>query len=60
METLRCGEVGVGGGGGGGEAGVLLERGGFPYCFISFPSEKHVFITIGFLCLGNIHACCNQ
>ena len=39
---------------------VLLERGGFSNCFISFPSEKHVFITIGFFCLVNIHACCNQ
>ena len=27
--------------------GVLLEKGGFPDCFISFPSEKHVFITTG-------------
>ena len=42
------------------ERGVLLERGGFPNCFISFPSEKHVFITIGLFCLVNIHACCNQ
>ena len=39
---------------------VLLERRGFPNCFISFPSEKHVFITIGFFCLVDIHACCNQ
>ena len=46
------------------ERGVLLERRGFPNCFpncfISFPSEKHVFITIGFFCLVNIHAFCNQ
>ena len=34
------------------ERGVLLERGGFPNCFISFPSEKHVFITIGFFLSG--------
>ena len=40
--------------------GVLLERLGFPNCFISFPSEKHVFITTGFFCLVNIHTCCNQ
>ena len=44
----------------------LVERGGpyrkkeFPNSFISFPSEKHVFITIGFFCLVNIHTCCNQ
>ena len=37
------------------ERGVLLERGVFPNCFISFPSEKHVFITIGFFfCLVNL------
>ena len=30
----------------------LLERGGFANCFISFPSEKHVFITIGFFLSG--------
>ena len=32
--------------------GVLLERGGFPNCFISFPSQKHVFITIGLFLSG--------
>ena len=31
---------------------VLLEREGFPNCFISFRSEKHVFITIGFFLSG--------
>ena len=40
--------------------GVLLESGGFPNCYISFSSEKYVFITIGFFCLVNIHTCCNQ
>ena len=28
---------------------VVLERVGFPNCFISFSSEKHVFIIIGIL-----------
>ena len=42
------------------KAGVLLERGGFPNCFVSFPSEKHLFITIGFFCRVNFSACCNQ
>ena len=27
----------------------LSLKDGFPYCFISFSSEKHVFITIGIL-----------
>ena len=27
----------------------LFMTWGFPNCFISFPSEKHVFITIGIL-----------
>ena len=30
--------------------GVLLERRGFPKCFISFTSEKHVFITKKMYC----------
>ena len=30
----------------------FIERGGFQNCFISFPSEKHVFITIGFFLSG--------
>ena len=31
----------------------LIERGGrVPNCFIIFPSEKHVFITIGILFLS--------
>ena len=31
----------------------LIERGGrVPNCFIIFPSEKHVFITIGFVLSG--------
>ena len=34
------------------ERGGLLEREEFPNCFISFPSEKHVFITIGFVLSG--------
>ena len=34
------------------ERGVLLERGGYPNCFISFPSEKHVLITTGILFLS--------
>ena len=45
----------------------LVERGGaplrkrrFPNCFIRFPSEKQVFIRVGFFCLVNVHACCNQ
>ena len=42
---------------------ILLERGG-PNCFISFPPEKHVFITVGILfflfCLVIIHTCCNH
>ena len=45
---------GVGWGG-----GVLLDR-GFPNCFISFSSEKHVFITIGilfFLFLSGKYSC---
>ena len=42
-----------------------LGKGGFPICFVSFPSEKLFFITAGILffylfCLVNIHACCNQ
>ena len=32
--------------------GVLLKRGRFPYCFISFHSEKHAFITNGFFFSG--------
>ena len=32
--------------------GVLLERGWFPNCLISFHSEKHVFITVGILFLS--------
>ena len=32
--------------------GVFLERGYFPNYFISFPSDKHVFITIGFFLSG--------
>ena len=39
---------------------VLLERGGFPNCFINFHSEKHVSLPLDFFCLVNIHACCNQ
>ena len=27
----------------------LVEREEVPNCFISFPSEKHVFITVGIL-----------
>ena len=34
------------------ESGVLLERGVFPNCFISFSSEKHNFITVGFFLSG--------
>ena len=34
------------------ERGFLLERVGFPNCFISFPSEKHVFIIIRFFSSG--------
>ena len=34
------------------ERGGLLEREAFPNCFIIFPSEKHVFITIGFVLSG--------
>ena len=44
------------------EKGGSLRKGEGPKCFISFSSEKHVFITIGilfFFCLVNIHACCN-
>ena len=53
-----------------------LRKGEFTNCFISFPEEKHVFITIGiiyysllfiviihvFITIGmvNIHTCCNQ
>ena len=53
----NCSEIGVSWKG----RGFLVER-GFPKCFISFTSVKHVFITIGihFFCLVNIHACCNQ
>ena len=29
--------------------GAFLRKRGFPNCFISFPLEKHVFITIGML-----------
>ena len=29
------------------EREVLLKRGGFPSCFVSFLQEKHVFIAIG-------------
>ena len=39
------------------EIGGSLGKRGFPNCFISFYSEKHVFITIGFFCLVNIHTC---
>ena len=28
---------------------LLRNREGAPNCFISFPSEKHVFVTIGIL-----------
>ena len=34
------------------EVGVPLERERVPNCFISFPSEKHVFVTIGILFLS--------
>ena len=43
------------------KGGGFSQKGDFTNCFISFPSGKHVFITIGILfCLINIHACCNQ
>ena len=34
------------------EVGVPLERERVPNCFISFPSEKHVFVTIGIIFLS--------
>ena len=34
------------------ERGELLEKGRFPYCFISCPSEKNIFITIWFFLSG--------
>ena len=38
-----------------------LRRWAFPNCFISFPSEKHVFITTGFFSPSkNTPTCCNQ
>ena len=40
------------GGGGLVERGVRLRRRGFPNCFISFPSEKHVFTNIGVFMSG--------
>ena len=36
------------------KGGFLLERWGFPNCFISFPSEKHVFTTIGYFLSGKL------
>ena len=45
-KLLRDREVSVKRGG----EGVLLERRGFLKCFISFTSEKHVFITKKIYC----------
>ena len=44
------------------ERGSSFRKGAFPNCFISFPSEKLVFITIGILyfCLVDMRTCCNQ
>ena len=42
------------------ERGVLLERGGFPYCFISFLQKSMFSLPLDFFCLINIHTCCNQ
>ena len=38
-----------------------LRKEGFLNCFVSFPSEKHVFVTIGIFFFGlvNIHSSCN-
>ena len=47
------------------ERGEFSLKGRFPYCFISFSSEKHAFITIWntlffFFCLVNVHVSCNK
>ena len=36
------------------ERGFLLERRGFPNCFIHFPPEKHVFTTVGYFLSGKL------